>query len=126
RTEAQLRTPRSNRRQQHVGPRGDEDEHRRRRRLLERLQQRVLRLHDERVCFVDDDDAAPSLERPVVGALDDVADLIDLDRAAVARLDDNDVRMHAARDTAARGALAARIELRTRTRTRTRTLNPEL
>ena len=61
RTEAQLRTAREHRRQQRVGPRGHEDEDRRRRRLFERLQQRVLRRRDERVRLVDDHDAPRAL-----------------------------------------------------------------
>ena len=65
---------------------------------------------DERVGLVDDDDAAPSFERPVLRAIDDVAHLIDLDRAAVARLDEQDVGMDAARDARARGAHAARVD----------------
>ena len=60
---------------------------RRRRRLLERLQQRVLRFDQQRVGLVDDHDPAPAFERTVGGALDRVADLIDLDRAGLARLD---------------------------------------
>ena len=59
---------------------GHQHEHRRRRRLFERLEQRVLRRGDERVGLVDDHDAAASFERPVRGAIDDVAHLIDLDR----------------------------------------------
>ena len=55
------------------------------------------------------DDAAAPFERPVRRAVDDVAHLIDLDRAAVAGLDDQDVGMHAARDARAGGTDAARI-----------------
>ena len=44
-------------------------------------------------------------------SIDDVAKLLDLDRPGLARLDDDDVGMNAARDTAARGALAACVAL---------------
>ena len=89
RPEAQTRAPRLHGRQQRVGPRADEDEHRCRRRLFERLQQRILRCGDERVRLVDDHDAAASFERPVRRAVDDVAHRLDLDRTGVARLDED-------------------------------------
>jgi hypothetical protein len=49
------------------------------------LEQRVLRRHDERLRVVDDHDSPASFERPVIGALDDLADIVDLDRSAVPR-----------------------------------------
>ncbi len=64
-----------------------------------------------RIRLVDHHHATTSLERPVAGAIDDVAHLLDLDRAGLARLDQDDVRVHAARDPPARGAFAARIAL---------------
>jgi hypothetical protein len=42
-----------------------------RRRLFERLEQRVLRLLDQGVGLVDDHHAPPGLERPEVGLIDD-------------------------------------------------------
>ena len=72
-----------------------------RRRLLERLQQRVLGGGHERVRFIDDHDPPAAFERPVGRAIDDVAHLIDLDGAAVARLDDQHVGMNAASDARA-------------------------
>ena len=86
---------------------------RHRRRLLQRLQQRVLRSGSQRVGAVDDDDAALALERAVRGAVDDIADLLDLDRPAgsvVARLENENVRMDAAGDARARGAGATCVE----------------
>ena len=53
--------------------------------------------------------AAASFERTIAGAIDRLAHLIDLDGARVARLDDEDVGVDAARDAAAGGALAARV-----------------
>ena len=64
-----------------------------------------------RVRFVDDDDPPASFERAVVRAVDDVAKLLDLDRPGLARFNHDDVGMNAARDTAARGALAAGVAL---------------
>src|SRR5204862_3674959 len=62
-----------------------------------------------RVGLVDDDQPAPPLERPVGGAIDRLADLVDLDAAGVAGLDDEDVGMDAAGDAAAGGAFTARV-----------------
>ena len=56
------------------------------------------------------DDAAPPFERPIAGAVDDVAHLVDLDRPGVARLDDEHVGVDAAGDARAGGARAARVE----------------
>ena len=69
-SEPQPLAARPHRRQQLVRPRRHEHEHRRRGRLLERLEQRVLRFGHHRVRFVDDDDAPAALERPVRRPLD--------------------------------------------------------
>ena len=55
------------------------------------------------------DDPAAAFERPVGRPLDRLAHLIDLDRSGVAGLDQQHVRVDAARDPLARGADAARI-----------------
>ena len=49
-------------------------------------------------------------ERPVGRPVDDVAHLVDLDRAAVARLDDQDVGVDAAGDARTRRAAPAGVE----------------
>ena len=100
---------RSHRRQQQVGPRGDQHERRRRGRLFQRLQQRVLRRGLHRIGLVHDHDAPAAFERPVGAALDRRARLIDFDRAGVARLDHQHVGMHAARDAPAGRAVSARV-----------------
>src|SRR5262249_18822819 len=64
--------------------------------------------------LVDDDDTPAPFERPIPRAIDDVADLVDLDGAAVAWLDDEHVGVDAARDALAGGALPARIARRRR------------
>ena len=109
RGEAQPRTPGTHRRQQRIRNRRDQHEHRRRRRLLERLQQRILRCRHQCVCLVDDHHASSSFEGTVIGAVDDIADLLDLDRTHIARLDHDDVGVHTALDAAAGRALAARV-----------------
>ena len=81
-----------------------------RRRLLERFQQRVLRLRLERVGVANDHDAAAAFERPEAGARQHVADDVDLDRGAVVGLEREHVDVHAARDAIARPARAARID----------------
>src|SRR5204862_3667970 len=62
----------------------------------------------------DDHDAPAPFERPIRRAIDDLADLIDPDRPAIARLDDRDVGMNATRDALTGGARTARIEHGTR------------
>ena len=100
--ETQPLATRSHGRQQHVRAGRHEDECRCRRRLLERLQQRILRLGVQRVRVVHDHDAAPALERPICRALDRFAHLIDLDDARIAWLENQDVGVHASRDPLAR------------------------
>jgi transcriptional regulator with GAF, ATPase, and Fis domain len=90
--------------------RGEQNEDRRRWRLLERFQQRVLRRIHQRIGLVDDHDAPLAFERTIHRAIDDVADLLDLDRSVLARLDDQDIRVDASRDADAGGACAARID----------------
>jgi hypothetical protein len=63
------------------------------------------------VRLVHDHGAPASLERPIVGAVDHIAYLIDLDRAGVAWLKDDDVRVHAPRDPPAGRTIAARVDL---------------
>ena len=99
--ESQPLASRPHRRQQHVRPGRDQNERGSRRRLLQRFQQRVLRFGIHRIGVVDDDDAPAAFERPIGGPLDRVAHLIDLDRAGVARLDEQHVGVHAARNALA-------------------------
>ncbi len=94
---------------QQLGGRGDEHERGRVRRLLERLQQRVLRVRNDPLRIVDDDDAAPSFEWTVGGALDRVADLLDLDGAGLTWLDEQHVGVNATRDPPAGGARSAGV-----------------
>ena len=107
--EPELRAARPDRREQHVGPRGDQHEHGRRGRLLERLQQCVLRLRHQRVSFVDYDDAPAALEGAIARPLDRLADLFDFDRSVVAGLEHQGIRVDAARDPRAGRADAAGI-----------------
>ena len=86
-----------------------EQEHRGRRRLLECLEQRILRLGHQPVGVVDDDDAAAPLERTVRGLLDHPAHRVDLDRPGVAGRDREHVGMHPARDPPARGTRSAAL-----------------
>ena len=91
----------SDRRQQRIGGIGDEDERGRVRRLLERLEDGVLRVDTHLLRLVDDDDAAAAFEGTVSRALDRLADLLDLDGAGLAGFDAEDVRVDAADDAAA-------------------------
>ena len=63
------------------------------------------------VGIVDDHDAAPPFERPVPGPLDNVPDLLDLDRAGIPGFNDDHVRVHAPGDTPARRADTAGLPL---------------
>ena len=65
--EPQALAPRPHRRQQHVGPRRHQHEGRRGRRLLERLQQRVLRFDQHSIRIVHDDDAPAAFEGTISG-----------------------------------------------------------
>ena len=91
-------------------------------RLFQSLEQGVLRGGHHRVRLVDDYGPSAPLERPVVGAVDHVAYLVDLDRAGVARLEDDDVRVDATRDTPARGTRAARVDLKVTRRAQIETI----
>jgi len=71
----------------------------------------VLRLLDQGIGFVDDDDPPARLEGPIPGLGDDGADGFDLDRPAVARREQHHVGMRAAPDPLARGAGAAGVAL---------------
>src|SRR5437762_9358602 len=110
RTEPETRTPREDGWQHRVRTRGDQEEDRRRRRLLERFEQRMLRRDDERIRLIDDDCAPPALEWPVSGAIDELANLVNLYRSGVAGFDDEHVRVDVPRDARARRALPARVE----------------
>ena len=109
RSEPQPLTARSHRREEQVGTRRDENEDGCRRRLFERLEERVLRLRHERVRIIHDNDPSSSFERAISRSIDRIANLIDLDGSVVAGREVHDIRMHAARDPAARAALAAGV-----------------
>ena len=104
-------TSRSDGRQQRVRPRRHQDEHRRRGRLFERLEQRVLGGRDQRVGLIEDDHTTPAFERAIGGTIDHLADLLRLDGFVIARFDDEHVPVHAARDAGARRARPAGVEL---------------
>ena len=101
--------PRAHRRQEHVRMRCEKDEHRGRRRLLECLQQRVLRMRHQRIRTGHDYDATTPFERTIRRPIDDLAHLFDLDRPGIARRDHEHVRMHAARNPRARGTAPAAV-----------------
>ena len=86
-----------------------QQEHRRGGRLLQGLEQGVLRLGHEPVGVVDDHDPAAPLERTEGGLLDHPADRVDLDRPGVAGLDHDDVGVDAPRDPPARPARPAAL-----------------
>ena len=106
----QHRTPRSHGRQEGVRPRGDQHEHRRRGRLFQRFEQRVLSGGLHRLGLVDDRDAAPAFKRPVDRVLDDVAHLLHFDRSSVARDDQVDIRVNPANNPSACRAGSTRID----------------
>ena len=114
-SESQPHAARSHRRQQRAGHRGRQDEHRARRRLFERLEQRVLRRRS-RACRPRG--SAPRGACPRTAGndvwLEHVADRLDLDRRALVGLERDDVDVHAARDAIAGAALAARVDRRGR------------
>src|SRR6185436_1080573 len=60
--------------------------------------------------LIDDDDAPPPLERAIHRPIDDIAHLIDLDRAAVARFDDDNVRVDATGNARTCRTAPARVE----------------
>ena len=120
RAEPQAGAARTNGGQKRVGPRGDQQEGRGRRWLLQALQQRVLGLRAHLRRIVDDDNAPPPLERPERRLVQNHADLIDADLGLILvdqALDDDDVGeappvglRSARRDPTARGAGAAGID----------------
>jgi hypothetical protein len=88
----------------------DEHEDRGRGRFLQGFEQRVLRRGYQRVGIIDNDGPTATLERTVPGSIDDVPYLLDLDRPALARLDDEHVRVDIARDACTGGASATCVE----------------
>ena len=74
-SEPEPRTSGLHGRQETVGSRSHEHEHRGGRGLFERLEQRILGRDDQRVCFVDDDHAPGALERTVGRALEHIPDV---------------------------------------------------
>ena len=82
-----------------------EDEVHVRRRLLERLEERVERLRRQHVHFVDDVDLGASLRRRVADLLAQVADLVDA--AVGGAVDLDDVEVAPGGDSPAGGALVA-------------------
>ena len=68
-----------------------------------------MRRRNQRVRFIDDHDPPAAFERAVRRPIDDVSHVFDLDGAAVARLDDENVRMDATGDADAGRAFAARV-----------------
>ena len=107
--EPEALAPRQDRWQKQIGPRRHENEYRCGGRLFESLQQRILGLDHHGVRIIHDDDTPATLEWPVRGALDRLADLIDLDRAGLTRLDNQDVRMDTTCDSLAGCADSAGI-----------------
>ena len=123
RPKAQTRTARPNSRQQRIGHRRHEQENRRRWRLFERLEQRVLRRNHERVGLVDDHDPAAALEWTVRRPVDDVPNLLDLDRARVSRRKRDHVRVYASLNAATRRACATAVALQISGRGRLQTVD---
>ena len=62
---------------------------------------RVLRFPSHRLRIVHDHDPAAGLERPEADLAEHLANLVDPDRAAVARSDRLHIGMHATRDSTA-------------------------
>ena len=89
-----------------MGLRGAENEDDVRRRLLERLQQRVGGVGRERVGLVEDVDAIPTKDGLLVDAITNLADVINATVAGCIELED--VERSAVGDRAARLALEAR------------------
>ena len=108
--EPQPRAPRPHRRRQRVGSGRHEHEHRAGRRLLQALEQRVLRVGAHRVRVVDDDHPAATLEGPIGRLRDDITNLFDLDGAALLRQDEQHVAEGPALNAPAHRALAAPID----------------
>jgi len=108
--EPKLRAPGSHRRKEHVGTRGHEDQDGRGWRLLEGLEQRVLRGRYQRVRLVNDDDPATSFKWAIGHAIDDLSDLFDLDRSGVAGLDEENIGENTAANTQAGRADAAGVD----------------
>ncbi len=97
-------------RAQGVGHGRDQDQDRGGRRLLERLQERVLRLIGELVGGIDDVHAPAPFEGAVVHRLEHArAQRLDLDRGLVAAVEDGHVGVLAAGDALAGRAGAARV-----------------
>ena len=94
------------RREDLVGLRGRQHEDRVRRRLLERLEERIPRLRREHVRLVEDVDLVAAADRRVRDALTQVADVVD--GVVRGRVHLHDVERLADRDRDARLALAAR------------------
>ena len=105
----QLRASRTHRRQQRIGSRRDEDEHRSGKRLFEGLEQRVLRRSHQRISILDDGDTPATFERPIHRPIDGGPHLLDLDGPRLSRRDALDVGMRPALDTAAGRALATGV-----------------
>ena len=112
RAEAELLATREDRRQQRRRLHGDEDQRAVAARLLERLEQRVLRLRREQMRVVDDADLRAAGERAEAELALEIADLLDRDVAlALERPGDRaHVGMRAGGDRAARVARAAGLE----------------
>src|SRR5439155_10759504 len=78
RSEAHDLAAAANRREKAIGLIGDEDEERALRRLLERLEQRVLRRWVHQIGFFDDEDFAAAHDRRAIGGTDQIiADDVD-------------------------------------------------
>ena len=88
---------------------GHQHEHGRVRGFFQGFEQRVLRLRHEPVRIVNNYNAPPSLERSKTCLFNHLANSINRDPAGVSVLDQNDVCMHAARDTCAWVALPAGV-----------------
>ena len=99
RAEAHLSATRGNRRQQSPRRRADQHQMRERRGLLERLQQRVLRLVVHALGVRDHEHAAGGLERPQGDLAHDLAaDIVHQDLVGAARLHPGEVGMYARAD----------------------------
>ena len=110
RSEPQTRAPGTDRREQCVRCGRDQEEHGRRGRLLESLEQCALGSGCHRIGVIDDYHPAAPFEGTIRGAIDDVTYLLDLDRSGIARFDDDDIRVRAATDPPTLGAGAAGVD----------------
>ncbi len=112
RRESQHAASRTDRGRQQVRARRHEHEDVARRRLLERLEQRVLRVDAEFIRVVDDDHPRAALEGPVADLANQLPRLGDDDLAlVVGSLDEEHVRVEPPADAAAGCARSARVPL---------------